>query len=67
MKLCIEIKGDIDSLMLWSLIEKYKVNLMALGNITYVYGETNITFASEIIARCSLFGDLKIELSKASQ
>lgn len=67
MRLFITIKGPIDSLMLWSLIEKYKPNLTDLGDIIYIYGDFNITTASRIIFCCALFGDLKIELSKGSQ
>ncbi len=67
MKLLIKIKGPIDSLMLWSLIEKYKPNLTALDGVVYIYGDFNITAASRIISCCALFGDLKIELSKEGQ
>jgi hypothetical protein len=67
MRLFITIKGPIDSLILWSLIEKYKPNLTDLGDIIYIYGDFNITTSAKIISYCALFGDLKIELSKGSQ
>jgi len=49
--------------MLWSLIEKYHVNLTQVGDYTWVYGETSISAIAKIISCCALFGDLKIELS----
>ena len=67
MRLEIEIKGPADTLMLWSLIEKYKVNLTDIGEVIYIYGDTNITSAARIISCCALFGDLKIRLSKGGQ
>lgn len=63
MKFNIEIKGNLDSLMLWSLIEKYHVNLTQVGDYTWVYGETSISAIAKVISCCALFGDLKIELS----
>jgi hypothetical protein len=66
-RLEIEIKGPADTLMLWSLIEKYKVNLTDIGEVIYIYGDTNITSAARIISCCALFGDLKIRLSKGGQ
>ena len=66
-KFCIEIYGNVDGLLLWNLIEKYKVNLTTdCENKTWVYGEANEGDIGKIVSICSLFGEsLKIELSKA--
>lgn len=65
MHLFIEINGNIDSRSLWQLIERYKVNLTDLEDKSLVYGDVSSYDALEIIACCSLYGKLKIELSKA--
>lgn len=52
------IKGPFDSKKLWSLISKYKVNLTDLGNTVLVYGDVNIHDAADVLAFCSLFGDI---------
>ncbi len=64
MRLFIEIKGRIDSLMLWKLIKDYKLNLTALDDKTWVYGEANYTVIADVVSKCALFGDLKAEISK---
>ena len=67
MHIFIEIKNKIDSRSLWNLIEKYKVNLTDLEEVSLVYGDVDTITAMEVITCCALFGDLKIELSKGSQ
>lgn len=58
----VELKGDIDTLMLWGLIEKYKINLTALEDTTWIYGDVHSVALGEIMAICSLFGDYKAEV-----
>ena len=56
----IEIKGKIDSKALWSLIERYGVNLTDLGNVSLVYGSVkDFHDATDVIVYCALFGDIK--------
>lgn len=52
------IKGPFDSKKLWSLISKYKVNLTDLGNTVLVYGDVNIHDAADVLAFCSMFGEI---------
>lgn len=58
----ITINGRIDSLMLWSLIENFKVNLTQLDSVTYIYGEIAPHNVGELVARCALFGDLQVTI-----
>ena len=60
-QLMVEIKGPFDSKKLWSLIEKYGVNLTDLGQIVLVYGDLSFTDAVDVIAFCSMFGEIKTE------
>lgn len=52
------IKGPFDSKKLWSLISKYNVNLTDLGDKVLVYGDLDIRDATDVLAFCSLFGDI---------
>lgn len=52
------IKGPFDSKKLWSLISKYKVNLTDLGNTVLVYGDVDIHDAADVLAFCSMFGEI---------
>ena len=61
--LLIKITGSVNSLDLWEHIKDYKVNLTDLIEFTYIYGETNINNAVNIIRICALYGPLSIELS----
>ena len=61
--LFVEVKGNIDSLMLWDMIKDYKLNLTALEDKTWIYGETNYTIAGKVISKCALFGNTKAELT----
>lgn len=63
----IEIKGKIDTLLLWSMIEHLKLNLMALDDITYIYGNIALHNVGELVSRCALFGNLEIKLSKGGE
>lgn len=56
--LCATIKGPFDSKKLWSLISKYNVNLTDLGDKVLVYGDVNIHDAADVLAFCSLFGEI---------
>lgn len=58
----IEIRGKVDTLMLWSLIQRYEINLTELDDVTYIYGEIALHNAGELIARCALFGDLIVQI-----
>lgn len=58
----IEIAGDIDTLSLWKLIERYKVNLTAVGGKTWIYGDVELHNIGTIVERCALFGALKVEV-----
>ncbi len=60
-QLMIEIKGPIDSRKLWSLIERYGVNLTDLGETVLVYGDVPFKDSVDIIAFCSMFGEIKSE------
>lgn len=62
-KMFVEIKGEIDSLMLWQLIKNYKLNLTDVGAKTWVYGDTDYMTAGKVISICALFGDTKAELT----
>ena len=62
-KLFVEIKGNIDSLMLWELIKDYKMNLTDVGDKTWVYGDVSYLVAGKVISKCALFGDIKAELT----
>lgn len=63
MQLFIEIRGDINSLELWTLIEPYKVNLTDLIDKSLVYGDVSMYAALEVISRCALYGRLQITLT----
>lgn len=56
----INIAGDIDSIALWNLIEQYKVNLTAVIDETWVYGDVELHNLGTIVERCALFGPLKV-------
>jgi hypothetical protein len=58
-QLMIEIKGGFDSRRLWSLIKRYKVNLTDLGDTVLVYGDISFHDAVDVIAFCSMFGEMK--------
>lgn len=60
----IEINDDVDSLMLWGLIEKYKLNLTQTGTKCWIYGECDFTTVGCVIAKCALFGSLKCEVRR---
>lgn len=60
-QLMVEIKGPFDSKKLWSLIEKYGVNLTDLGQIVLVYGDVSFNDAVDVIAFCSMFGEIETE------
>ena len=64
MRLNIEIDGKVDSWMLWKLIKNHNLNLLELGDKTYVYGEANYTVIGDAVSKCALFGNLKAEISK---
>lgn len=55
---CLEIKGDIDTPILWKLIESYKVNLTAVDHKTWIYGDVSYVTLGDLISKCSLFGDV---------
>ena len=59
----LKIDGQVNSLELWEHLARYKVNLTDLIEFTYVYGETNLEDALQIIRICALYGPLSIELS----
>ena len=58
MKLWLEIKGKIDSDELWARIESYDVNLTDMGNKSLVYGDVSAWAIGQVVALCSLYGDL---------
>lgn len=59
----IEIRGNIDSRALWSLIKRYGVNLTDLGNVSLVYGTVkDFHDATDVIVYCALFGDIKTDV-----
>ena len=59
----IEIRGNIDSRALWSLIKRYNVNLTDLGNVSLVYGTVkDFHDATDVIVYCALFGDIKTDV-----
>lgn len=60
----VEIKGPIDSLMLWELIKDYKLNLTDLGEVIMVYGDCGYINAGSIVSKCALFGDLTVKVTR---
>ena len=62
--LWIEINDDVDSLMLWKLIEKYKLNLTQTDTKCWIYGECDFTTVGCVVAKCALFGDLRCEIRR---
>ena len=52
------VKGPFDSKKLWSLISRYDVNVTDLGDTVLVYGDVDIHDATDVLAFCSLFGDI---------
>ena len=60
----IEIKGNIDSLMLWELIKDYKMNLTALDDVVLVYGDCSYLNAGIVISKCALFGEVTAKLRR---
>lgn len=59
----VEIRGNIDSRALWSLIKRYGVNLTDLGNVSLVYGTVkDFHDATDVIVYCALFGDIKTDV-----
>lgn len=60
----IEIVGDIDTIALWRLIDKFKVNLTAVDNMTWIYGDIELHNLGTIVERCALFGALKVTIDK---
>lgn len=67
MRIYIEIDGAIDSIMLWKLIERHKLNLTALDDKTWVYGEVNYSTIGDVVSKCALFGNLTVKISKGVQ
>lgn len=59
--LMVKIQGPFDSKKLWSLIKRYGVNLTDLGKIVLVYGDVSFDDAVDIIAFCSMFGEIESE------
>lgn len=64
MKLWVEITGEMDTLMLWSLIERYNLNLTEVIGKCWVYGDCNYTIAGKVIAKCALFGDITAKITR---
>ena len=62
-KLFVEIKGNIDSLILWELIKDYKMNLTDVVDKSWVYGDADPLVAAKVVSICALFGDIKAELT----
>lgn len=60
----ITIKGAVDSIMLWKLIEQYKVNLTADDNVTWIYGDVSYSKLGDLIAKCCLFGDVDVAIKR---
>ena len=58
-QLMVEIKGPFDSRKLWALIQRYDVNLTDLGETILVYGDISFENAVDVIAFCSMFGEMK--------
>ena len=56
----IEIRGSIDSLLLWKLIEGYKLNLTDLLDKCLVYGDCSCSDAGSVVSICALFGELTV-------
>jgi len=57
--LYVVIQGPFDSKKLWSLISRYKVNLTDLGGKILVYGDVSFHDAVDVIAFCSMFGEIE--------
>ena len=56
----IEIRGSIDSLLLWKLIEGYELNLTDLLDKCLVYGDCSCSAAGSVVSICALFGELTV-------
>lgn len=67
MVLWIEIKGEIDSPLLWSLIKGYGLNLTDLIDKSLVYGECSYSVASRVIAICARFGDISASIKRGDE
>lgn len=64
MYIAVEIKGEIDTLMLWKLIKSHNLNLLEIGDKCWVYGEADYTAIGDVVSKCALFGSLKAEITK---
>lgn len=62
--LIVEIQGEVDSLMLWDLIERYHLNLTEVDDKCWVYGDCNYTTAGKVITKCALFGNISVQLTR---
>ena len=62
MRFFMTIEGDFDARLLWSLIEKYKVNLTELEHVVLVYGDVDVKTVAEVLVCCAPFGKIKLEL-----
>lgn len=60
----LQVDGDIDTLMLWSLIEHLNLNLTAIDGITWIYGDVAPHKLGELISRCVLFGRVEAKFGK---
>ena len=67
MVLWIEIKGEIDSPLLWSLIKGYGLNLTDLIDKSLVYGECSYSVANRVIAICARFGDISASIKRGEE
>lgn len=62
----INIAGDIDSMSLWKLIERYKVNLTAVIDETWVYGDNSAQIVQLYVdVRGGVYNEPKKEEDKA--
>lgn len=64
MYLAVEIKGEVDALMLWKLIKSHNLNLLESGNRCWVYGEADYTAIGDVVSKCALFGNITAEITK---
>lgn len=62
--LWVEIQGEVDSIMLWDLIERYDLNLTEVDDRCWVYGDCNYTTAGKVITKCALFGNISVKLTR---
>lgn len=56
-----EVKGNVDSMKLWSEIYLYGINLTDTLETVYVYGDVDTDYIEALISKCKEYGEVVID------